>query len=129
MPSETKEKIDKFPTQFWLTILWGILILPTVFIWNDSILWANLMSLYGISVSHWTAHVAWKADQELEGKDDFPLNLVLTVFWGLLVIPTLLWWQGSVLWLVFMAVYVICATHWSNHIAWKTERAAKDKTD
>ncbi len=48
---------------FYLTIVWGLLILPTVLFWKDSILWISLMSVYAIISTHWGAWQAAKAEE------------------------------------------------------------------
>lgn len=48
------------------------------------------------------------------------LHLTLTVVWVLLVVPTLLWWRQSILWVAFMSLYANVAGHWA---AWQATRA------
>lgn len=59
-----KERLDAFPTQLTLTIVWLVVGTPVCIHFKDSILWVSLMSLYAILVSHWTGHLAWKAERE-----------------------------------------------------------------
>jgi membrane protein required for beta-lactamase induction len=35
----------------------------------------------------------------------------LMILWILLIIPTLLWWRESILWIAFMSLYAIISTH------------------
>lgn len=61
-----KERLDAFPTQLWLTIIWAV---PISAIAMLSPLGRNLyfisgISLYAIVVTHFTAHIAWKAECE-----------------------------------------------------------------
>lgn len=56
--------------------------------------------------------------------DNFPTHLVMTIFWTLLIIPTMIWLRESILWVSFMSLYAICISHWTAHQAWKAERAA-----
>lgn len=53
------ERIDRFPTQLVLTILWVVVGTPVCLVLRDSVLWVALMSVYAIAVGHWSAHLAW----------------------------------------------------------------------
>lgn len=61
-----KQQIDQFPTQLVLTILWATVGTVVSFIYKDSILWVSLISIYAIVISHFTAHIAWKAKRAAE---------------------------------------------------------------
>jgi hypothetical protein len=50
-------------------------------------------------------------------------HAVATVAWALLLIPSVLWWQESVPWLVIMSVWANLASHWGAF------QAAKSQTD
>lgn len=58
-----KDRIDRFPTHLIMTLIWVVLAVPTVLVWNQSILWIGFMSVYAIIISHWTSHQAWKAER------------------------------------------------------------------
>jgi hypothetical protein len=45
-----------------LTIVWILLVVPTMVWWRQSIFWVSLMSIYAIIVSHWTAWQAARAE-------------------------------------------------------------------
>ena len=45
-----------------LTLVWLVLIVPTVLWWKDSVPWVSLMSIYAIVVSHATAWQAARAE-------------------------------------------------------------------
>ncbi len=49
------------------------------------------------------------------------IHLALTVFWALLLIPTIIWWRDSILWISIMSVYAIVSTHWSGYQAARAE--------
>lgn len=51
------------------------------------------------------------------------IHLVLTVVWSLLLIPTIIWWKESILWIAIMSVYAIVSTHWSAYQAAHSEEA------
>lgn len=50
------------------------------------------------------------------------LHLALTFAWGLLLVPTLLWWQESVVWVVLMSWYANFSTELNNY---RTARASE----
>lgn len=45
---------------------------------------------------------------------------VLTAVWALLIIPTLLWWNDSILWVLLMSLWANVAAHFA---AWQGARA------
>ncbi len=79
--SSLKQRIDAFPTQLVMTVVWIALIIPTLIWWRESILWVSFMSLYAIIMTHWTAHQAWKLERmshdvqsERDGSEDDSSN-------------------------------------------------------
>lgn len=48
------------------------------------------------------------------------LHLVLTFVWILLIIPSLVLWSDSIMWVVFMSVWANVAGHFSS---WQAARA------
>ena len=42
-----------------------------------------------------------------------------TVFWVLMVVPSVLWWRTSVPYLVMLSVYAVVMGHWSS---WQSSR-------
>jgi hypothetical protein len=46
--------------------------------------------------------------------------------WALLVIPTLLWWRESILWIAFMSLWANLVGHWSAWDAARAEQKAED---
>lgn len=65
------DKIDAFPTQLVLTILWAT-VGTGISLWlSSSILWVSLISIYAIVVSHFTAHIAWRAKRAAQ-EDQVP---------------------------------------------------------
>ena len=46
-----------------LTLVWVVLVLPTLFWWRDSVQWVALMSLWANIASHWAAREAAKAKE------------------------------------------------------------------
>ncbi|HJR26215.1 MAG TPA: hypothetical protein VJ804_12140 [Acidimicrobiales bacterium] len=47
-------------------------------------------------------------------------HLVMMILWALLGIPTVLWWNQSILWVAFMSLYANFVGHFS---AWDAARA------
>lgn len=56
-------------------------------------------------------------------------NLALTGVWGVLIVPTLLWWKQSVLWVALMSLYANIVGHWSAYQASRAEVQAEDNGD
>jgi len=48
------------------------------------------------------------------------VHLVLTAAWMLAIMPTLLWWRDSVLWVAMMSLWANIASHFA---AWQASRA------
>jgi hypothetical protein len=46
-----------------LTLVWVALVLPTLFLWRESVLWVALMSLWANIAAHWGAREAAKAKE------------------------------------------------------------------
>ena len=46
-----------------LTLVWVVLVLPTLLWWRDSVSWVVLMSLWANIASHWAAREAAKAKE------------------------------------------------------------------
>jgi hypothetical protein len=47
-------------------------------------------------------------------------HLVATIMWLALVVPTVLWWKDSILWVGLISCYANAVGHWS---AWQASRA------
>lgn len=46
--------------------------------------------------------------------------------WALLLVPTLLWWRDSILWVSFMSLYANIASHWGAAQAAEAEEHASE---
>lgn len=44
-----------------------------------------------------------------------------TLTWMLLLVPTLLWWKDSILWVAIMSIWANVASHWSGYQAARAE--------
>ena len=56
------------------------------------------------------------------------VNGVATVVWLLLVIPTVLWWRNSILWIAMMSVWANVASHYTAWQGARAEHAARTDT-
>lgn len=48
------------------------------------------------------------------------VHATLTILWFVAIVPTLLWWRDSVLWVALISCYANAAAHFS---AWQGSRA------
>lgn len=53
-----------FTTEFhkWATIVWIVLLIPSVLWWNQAIIWVVLMSVWANIAGHWSAYQASRAE-------------------------------------------------------------------
>lgn len=51
----------------------------------------------------------------------------LAVFWLALAVPTLVWWNESILWVAFMSLYANVASHWSAAQASEADEHSPDE--
>jgi hypothetical protein len=49
-----------------------------------------------------------------------------SIVWIVLIVPTLIWWKDSVLWVALMSLWANIASHWSG---WQAARAEKEASD
>ena len=49
-----------------LTVLWVLLVVPTLTVWQDSLIWIALMSIYANISTHWGAYEASRAKEVAE---------------------------------------------------------------
>jgi hypothetical protein len=54
------------------------------------------------------------------------IHLGLTLAWGMLIIPSILWWSQSVPWLVFMSAWANVA---ASAASWQAAKAAQSHRD
>jgi hypothetical protein len=52
------------------------------------------------------------------------VHATLTLLWFIAIIPTLLWWRESVLWVALMSCWANAAAHFS---AWQGSRAEDEE--
>lgn len=53
------------------------------------------------------------------------IHAILTLLWVCLILPTIIWWHSSILWVALMSVYAVISTHWSAWEAAKAKEAAE----
>jgi hypothetical protein len=53
-------------------------------------------------------------------------HLCWTVVWFIAIIPTVLWWKTSILWVALISCYANAASHFS---AWQGTRAEEEARD
>jgi hypothetical protein len=56
---------------------------------------------------------------------DRQVHLILVACWVLLIIPTIIWWKDSILWVAFMSLYAIVTGHWGAYEAAKAKDIAE----
>lgn len=49
-----------------LTVVWALLVIPTITIWKDAVWWIGLISIYANVVSHWTTYIAARTAEKTE---------------------------------------------------------------
>jgi hypothetical protein len=54
------------------------------------------------------------------------VHLALMALWIVLIIPTMLWWKDSILWVLLISIYANIASHWSAYQGARSEKAMKD---
>ena len=52
-------------------------------------------------------------------------NFGLTLVWLLLIIPTMVWWKDSILWVAMMSIWANVASHFTGYIAGRSAVQAK----
>jgi hypothetical protein len=56
---------------------------------------------------------------------DRQVHLIAVAIWVVLIIPTLIWWRTSILWIAFMSLYAIVTGHWGAYEAAKAKDLAE----
>jgi hypothetical protein len=57
---------------------------------------------------------------------DRQVHLLLLFVWVLLLVPTIIWWRDSILWVAFMSLYAIITSHWGAYEAAKAKDIAEE---
>jgi len=56
-------------------------------------------------------------------------HTIMMCVWALLLIPTVIWWKESILWVAFMSIYANFVGHFSSRQASKADKRAKENGD
>lgn len=67
-----RERLDAFPTQLVLVVIWATVGLAACLIFRESLLWVILMSWYAIVVTHFAGHLGWRAKRAAQGDEEEP---------------------------------------------------------
>lgn len=67
----------------------------------------------------------WWVNPEVHAK----MHLILTIFWSIMIIPTLLWWTQSVPYLVALSIYAVIVSHFSSYEATRSEIITKKQIE
>jgi hypothetical protein len=46
-----------------MTVVWALLVIPTVMLWRESVLWVALMSAWANIMAHFAAYMAGRTEQ------------------------------------------------------------------
>lgn len=68
--SSFHDKLDAFPTQLILTILWATVGVVLCVLFRHSLLWIGLISAYANIATHWSAHLGWRAKRAADKTND-----------------------------------------------------------
>jgi hypothetical protein len=60
---------------------------------------------------------------------DRQVHLIAVGIWVLLIIPTIIWWKDSILWVAFMSLYAIVTGHWGAYEAAKAKDIAEEAVE
>lgn len=50
----------------------------------------------------------------------------MTCLWVILLVPTLVWWKNSILWVAVMSVWANVAAHWSAYQGARAEERSDE---
>ncbi|PRH79354.1 hypothetical protein C6N75_09725 [Streptomyces solincola] len=53
------------------------------------------------------------------------LHVAMALLWFLLIIPTMLWWKESILWVLLISIYANIVGHWGAYQAAKAEESGE----
>lgn len=73
--------------------------------------------------------IARSGPAELLKKYEPQAHLILTIFWTIAIIPTLVWWKDSVLWVALMSLWANIASHLAAYTAAKAGKAIQENAD
>lgn len=53
-------------------------------------------------------------------------HAAMTVFWLLLIVPSLIWWKDSILFVILISLWANVASHWASYQAARAEIQASN---
>lgn len=56
-------------------------------------------------------------------------HVVMMIVWVLLLIPSILWWRNSVLWVIILSIYANFGVHLSAYSGARAERRAEKQEE
>lgn len=59
---------------FWLIVAWGVFAVPMSLWWRDSVFLVNIMSLYAILATHWSAYQGSRAEEAVTNDKDVAIR-------------------------------------------------------
>lgn len=76
-----------------------------------------------------TTKLARSRAAELLRKREPEIHLILTIFWTVAIVPTLIWWKDSVLWVALMSLWANIASHLAAYTAAKAGKMIQENAD
>lgn len=73
--------------------------------------------------------IARSRPAELLAKYEPQAHLILTILWIIAIVPTLVWWKDSVLWVALMSLWANIASHLAAYTAAKAGKAIQENAD
>lgn len=64
----TSERLENF--NLIMTVVWVVLLAPTLIWWRNSIMWVLIVSLYANAAAHWSAYQGSRASVKVEQNGD-----------------------------------------------------------
>lgn len=65
----------------------------------------------------------------MRGRRASTLHAALTVVWIVLIVPTLLWWRDSILWVLIMSLWANVVSHATAYEAARSKEMQRQEGD
>ena len=62
---------------------------------------------------------------KLTAKNIKTFHITMIAIWVMLLIPSILWWKDSILWVIFLSIYANIASHLAGYSGARAERKAE----
>lgn len=66
---------------------------------------------------------------KLTAKTIKTFHITMIALWILLIIPSILWWKDSILWVIFLSIYANIASHLAGYSGARAERKAEKQEE